>query len=65
MDNTIYNNYAKADYDRITLQVPKGTKDERKALAADKYRKTGYSWVVFAPAPNKENPQKHLISAGS
>ncbi len=49
----------------IALQIPKGTKDEWKALAADKYRKTGYSWVVFAPAQNKENPQKHLISAGS
>lgn len=36
MSRSIYkNNYAKANYDRITLQVPKGTKEEWKALAAD------------------------------
>ena len=29
------NNYAKTKYDRITIQVPKGIKDEWKALAAD------------------------------
>lgn len=36
MSRSIYkNNYAKTKYDRITLQVPKGTKEEWKALAAD------------------------------